>query len=108
VPRLPRPPVAAAVVQPPPAPAQPLSNINPNAGFSQQEEQQFQLAAVTQGAADQEDPQEEVELAMSDHRARDAAAGGYVLGGGMMLSSAVAVAYRRRLQRATRTRTVRV
>jgi hypothetical protein len=106
-PRPPRPPVVAAVVQPPPAPAQPLSNINPNAGFSQQEEQQFQLAAVTQGAADEQE-QEEVELAMSDYRARDTAAAGYVFGGAAMLSTATALAYRRRLQRTTRTRTVRI
>jgi hypothetical protein len=106
MPRPPRPPVVAAVVQPPPAPAQPLSNINPNAGFSQQEEQQFQLAAVTQDASE-ENAQEEVELAMSDHRARDAAAAGYLFGGAAVLSTATALAYRRRLQRSMRTRTVR-
>lgn len=106
IPRPPRPPVVAAVVQPPPAPAQPPTNINPNAGFSQQEEQQFQLAAVTQGAGEEQQEQEEVELAMSDHRARDTAAGGYLFAGAAILSGATAVAYRRRLQRAVRTRTV--
>jgi hypothetical protein len=108
VPRPPRPPVVAAVVQPPPAPVQPLSNVNPNAGFSQQEEQQFQLAAVTQDASEEQQEQEEVELAMSDHRARDVAAGGYLFGGAAVLSTATALAYRRRLQRSVRTRPVRV
>jgi hypothetical protein len=44
---------------------------------------------------------------MSDHRQRDTAAGGAVLAGAALLSAGAA-AYRRRLQRATRPRTVRV
>jgi len=66
-PLAPRPPVAiVAAVLPAPInpPAQPISNINPNAGVSHQEEQQMQLATVTQDL--NEEQQEEVaELAMS-------------------------------------------
>lgn len=101
-------PQPVALVQPP-GPAQPITNMNMNAGFSQQEEQQFQLAAVSQGASDQQEDVEGVEeLAMSDYRARnDAYAGGYLLGSVAILSTAAALAYRRRLQRSTRVRTVR-
>lgn len=101
-PRPVKPPVAIAIPNPPPAPAQPISNINLNAGFSQQEEQQYQLAAVTQGASDEAQDDEEFEYAMSDHRARDTAAGGAALGGALILSTAAALAHRRRLQRTTR------
>lgn len=101
------PPVAVAVVQPP-IPQAPVSNINPNAGFSNQEEQQYQLAAVGQDASQDDQEQEEVagELAMSDWRARDAMGAGSMLAGAAVLSAAAGLAYRRRLQRATRPRTV--
>jgi hypothetical protein len=102
IPRPLRPPIAIAIPNPPPAPAQPITNINLNAGFSQQEEQQFQLAAVTQGASEENAADEELELAMSDHRYRDTAAGGAALGGAFLLASGAAVAHRRRLQRSTR------
>jgi hypothetical protein len=103
-----RPPVAAAV-QPPQPPAQPISNMNLNAGFSQQEEQQYQLAAVTQGAQETELGEEEIELAMSRlDPERDVAAATGLLGGATALSVLAGVAYRRRLQRASRTRVVRV
>lgn len=108
-PRPPKPPIAIALPQPPPAPAQPISNINLNAGLSQEEEQQYQLAAVTQGANEEQQNEETLELAMSDYRARDAAAAGMMLGGASLLTAGAAVAYRRRLrtQRAARAGYVR-
>lgn len=102
-----RQPVAIALAPPPNPPVQPISNINLNAGFSQQEEQQFQLAAVTQGASE-ESAEEEVELAMSGLDRDDALAPvGAFLAGAAMLTAAAAVAQRRRLQRSTRPAVVR-
>jgi hypothetical protein len=101
-------PQPVALVQPPVPPAQPLANMNMNAGFSSQEEQQFQLAAVGQDAGEQQEQVEGAEeLAMSDYRHRDSAAGATMLGGALMMSAAAGVAYRRRLQRAQQVRTVR-
>jgi hypothetical protein len=101
-------PQPVGVVQPPVPPAQPLANMNMNAGFSSQEEQQFQLAAVGQDAGEQQEQVEGAEeLAMSDYRHRDSAAGATMLGGALMMSAAAGVAYRRRLQRAQQVRTVR-
>ena len=97
-PRPAKPPIALALPQPPPAPAQPISNINLNAGLSQEEEQQYQLAAVTQGANEEFQDEESLELAMSDYRARDAAAAGFVLAGASLMTAAAAAAYRRRLR----------
>jgi hypothetical protein len=107
-PPLPRPPPALALVPPPNPPVQPISNINPNAGFSQQEEEQFQVATVTQDAQDQEQD-EEVELAMSslDRDQRDATSGALLAAGALVLSAGAGVAYRRRLQRSHRFSTVR-
>lgn len=103
IPAPPRAPIAIALAPPPNPPVQPISNINLNAGFSQQEEQQFQLATVTQGAGDQQQEDEEVELAMvglgQDTSATPVAA---FLAGATLLSAAAAVAHRRRLQRTTR------
>jgi hypothetical protein len=99
-------PVIAPVVipqfQPPPV-QNPPSNINPNAGFSQQEEQQFQLATVSQDASEQQQDEEEVELAMSAVHQNDAAAAGFVLGCAtfVTIAAAAGVAHRRRTQRAT-------
>lgn len=109
---LPRPQLAPVLLpqfQPPPV-NNPISNINPNAGFSQQEEQQLQLAAVGQDAEQQQQDEEEVELAMSAVHENDAAAAGLVLGCAMFvgLAGAVGVAHRRRTQRATRTAYARV
>jgi hypothetical protein len=101
LPAPPRPPAAIALVPPPNPPVQPVSNINVNAGFSQQEEQQFQLATVAQGAEEEEN--EDVELAMvgleRDTSTTPVAA---FLTGAMVLSAAAALAHRRRLQRSTR------
>jgi hypothetical protein len=107
---IPAKPHPAAIVQPPVPPAQPLANMNMNAGFSSQEEQQFQLAAVGQDASEhQEEVEGAEELAFSDYRQRDGAAGAAaMLGGAFMISAAAGVAYRRRLQRAHRVRTVRI
>ena len=107
-PAAPRPP-AAVVVIPPPNPPAPVTNVNINAGFSQQEEQQFQLAAVTQGAGEQTQEDEEVELAMSALDVDD----GFTpvaafLASATALSMAAALAHRRRLQRTTRQSCVRV
>ncbi|HVF03670.1 MAG TPA: vWA domain-containing protein [Frankiaceae bacterium] len=108
-PVLPRIPVAIALPPPPNPPVQPVSNINPNAGFSQQEEQQLQLAAVTQGAEEQQQEEEAPELAMSalesDLSATPVAG---FLAGAVILSSAAAAAHRRRLQRTTRESVARV
>lgn len=101
-------PVAIALPPPPNPPVQPVSNVNPNAGFSQQEEQQLQLAAVTQGAEEMQE-EEAPELAMSglesDLSATPVAA---FLAGAVILSSAAGLAHRRRLQRTTRQSVVRV
>jgi hypothetical protein len=107
-PPLPRPPPALALVPPPNPPVQPISNINPNAGFSQQEEEQFQVATVTQDVQDQEQA-EELELAMSslDRNQRDATSGALLAVGALALSTGAGVAYRRRLQRSHRFSTVR-
>jgi hypothetical protein len=107
-PPLPRPPPALALVPPPNPPVQPISNINPNAGFSQQEEEQFQVATVTQGAQEEEQ-EEELELAMSavDRDQRDATSGALLAGGALVLSTGVGIAYRRRLQRSHRFSSVR-
>lgn len=104
-----RPPAAVAIANPPPPLTQPINNMNPNAGFSREEQKQFQLAAVGQDASESdEQEQEATEFAISDYRARDSYAAGAMLAGAAVLSTATALAYRRRLQRATRTRTVRV
>lgn len=97
-------PVLFPQFQPPPV-NNPPANINPNVGFSQQEEQQFQLATVSQDASEQQQDDEEVELAMSAVHENDAAAAGFVLGCAMFVSAATAVGwgYRRRTQKATRT-----
>jgi len=103
-PPLPRPrPIVLALVPPafqPPVPNNPISNINPNAGLSQEEQQQFQVATVTQGAQEDEEA-EDVELAMSGVRPDDAAAASLLLGAATVVS--VAYALRRRTQRATAT-----
>ncbi|MDQ1712232.1 MAG: hypothetical protein QOE45_1682 [Frankiaceae bacterium] len=99
---IPRPliaPVVAPQFQPPPA-QQPV-NMNPNAGFSQQEEQQFQLAPVSQGAEDDQE-QEADELAMSRVDRTDPAAAALLLGCATFVSAAGGVALRRRTQRAFR------
>ena len=108
----PRPPIAPVLIpqfQPPPV-NNPPGNLNPNAGFSQQEEQQLQLAAVGQGASEEAPEEEEVELAMSAVQEQDAAAAGLVLGCAMFvgLAGAVGLAHRRRTQRSTRTAYARV
>jgi hypothetical protein len=99
VPKLPLVGVALPVPNPPP----PASNVNLNAGFSQQEEEQFQVATVSEEAGDNTQDDEVVELAMSRYpRDPGAAPVAAFLGGTAVLSAAVAVAQRRRLQRATR------
>jgi hypothetical protein len=103
VPPPPRRPRAPEVPEPPPAPLRPLvlpvflpelnpvppnppNNLNPNAGLSQEEQKQFQLATVSQGAAENEEQQEDVELAMT----------GLTLGSAAVMSAAAAWAMRRR------------
>jgi hypothetical protein len=98
-------PVLAPVLLPPfqvPPVNNPPPNLNPNAGFSQQEEEQFQLAAVTQDES-AEDEADEVELAMSGVRPEDAAA--RLLFGCAALTSlagGVVLSRRRRVQRSLR------
>jgi hypothetical protein len=84
------------VPEPPPAVNQPPPNVNPNAGFSSQEEEQFQVATVSQDAQE-DDGAEEVALAMSAYRGDDSAAL-LLLGAATVVSAAsgVAVARRRR------------
>jgi hypothetical protein len=103
-PVVPRPPtVVAAIPQPLNPPAQPPANVNPNAGFSSQEEEQFQVATVTQeDSTEADDALETVELAMSRRGDDPAVAGAAMFGGAAVLSAATAAAYRRRLQRAAR------
>jgi hypothetical protein len=108
-PELPEPPrrpaLLPAVVLPVPPPPinNPPPNMNMNAGFSQQEEQQMQIATVGQDAAEQEDESEEVELAMSAVH-RDDAAARTMLGCalGMSAVAAAGFAQRRRTQRSVR------
>jgi hypothetical protein len=89
--------------QPPPI-NNPPPNLNPNAGFSQQEEQQFQLATVQQGAQENEHEETEEELAMVGVAREDAAAANVLLGcaGIMSVVGAGAYAQRRRVQRSLR------
>jgi hypothetical protein len=103
----PRPLVAIAPVVPAPVnpPAQPISNMNFNAGFSHQEEQQFQVAAVTQDAV--EEQPDVVELEMSALPPQRHQGGTLALGGATVLTG-MAFAYQRRLQRRTKVRHVRI
>lgn len=90
----------------PPPPNNPPGNLNPNAGLSQEEEQQFQIATVQQGAQENEAQpgEEEVELAMTGLSHDDAAAATLVLGCAGMVSAAAGAAlfHRRRTQRSLR------
>ncbi|MDQ1710875.1 MAG: hypothetical protein QOE45_325 [Frankiaceae bacterium] len=113
VPELPLPkPVRVApaiLVEPPPVPNLPPNNINPNAGLSQEEEKQFQLATVGQDAAET-DTQEEEELAMSAlPSAEDRAAAQLLLGSALLVGAGASVVYasRRRTQQALRRATAR-
>jgi hypothetical protein len=100
------PPVLIPQFQPPPV-NNPPGNLNPNAGFSQQEEEQAQLATVSQDASEQEqdDGAEELELAMSGVAGDDAAAATLVLGCATMVAAGAGAVYaqRRRTQRSLRT-----
>lgn len=89
--------------QPPPI-NNPPPNLNPNAGFSQQEEQQFQLATVQQGAQENEAEDVEEELAMVGVAREDAAAATLLFGcaGIMSVAGAGVFAHRRRVQRSLR------
>jgi len=100
----PRPPSAVVVVPPLNPPVQPISNANPNAGFSSQEEQQFQLATVGQDASEEEQTAPETEYAMSGlERASREGAMAVTFAGAALLSTATAFALRRRAQHAVRT-----
>ena len=92
-------PVAVPQFQPPP-PNNPPGNLNMNAGLSQEEEQQFQLAGVTQGATDADQEAEDVELAMSGLGEGDAAAATMLFGCaiGMSIMAGGVLAHRRRTQ----------
>jgi hypothetical protein len=93
---------------PPPVPNQPPSNINPNAGLSHEEQQQFQLAAVHQGAGEEQAEEvEEADLAMSGLDDSDAAR--LVLGCAGLASAVAGGVYasRRRAQKAMRPSYVR-
>jgi hypothetical protein len=72
-----------------PVPPNPPNNLNPNAGLSHEEQKQFQLATVSQDAAENEE-QEDVELAMT----------GLVLGAATAMSAATFWAMRRRAEAA--------
>jgi hypothetical protein len=109
LPPLVKPPVAPiAVPNFNPPVNNPPANMNPNAGFSQQEEEQMQVATVSQGAEEQQDDAEEVELAMSALD-RDAVAARAMLGCAVAFSAAsgVVLSRRRRTQQALRTVRVR-
>lgn len=100
-----------AIVPPPPAvpnpvpnpnpPPNPNPNINPNSGFASQENQQFQLASVTQGEGQQQQDEEATELAMSalDRRPEPSTLPLYAAAG-LMTSLAAATAFRRRTRTA--------
>jgi hypothetical protein len=103
VPRPPQPPAPPIAVEPPPPVTNnPPANLNMNAGFSHQEEEQFQVATVTQDI--QEDDSDEVELAMSAVGHDDPAAAPVLLGAAMLTTAAAGYAFaqRRRLQRSLR------
>jgi hypothetical protein len=101
VPHSPLVPLLAVPFQPPVV-NNPPANLNPNAGLSSQEEEQLQVATVSQGVAE-DDGAEDVELAMSG-LPRDSGAARMVLGCAAMtsLGGAVTFAHRRRTQRAIR------
>ncbi len=100
-PYVPRPvvlPVLVPEIQP--VPNQPPNNLNPNAGLSQEEEQQYQLAAVGQDASEQTDEAEDVELAMSALPEDSAARTGLMLGAAALMSAGASAVWatRRRAQ----------
>lgn len=98
-------PVVPAPINPP---ANPISNINPNAGFSQQEEQQFQLASVLQDASEEEQP-ELAELEMSALPApSDTQLRAQLALGGAAVVTGFAFAYQRQLQRRSQVRQARI
>jgi hypothetical protein len=101
-----RPLVPALILAEPQPPApQPPSNVNPNAGFSQEEQQQFQVATVTQDATETEES-EETELAYSALPSpEDRAAAGLLLGAMTLVSAGAATgwALRRRTRHALAT-----
>jgi hypothetical protein len=91
--------------QPQPPVNNPPNNLNPNAGLSHEEQQQFQVATVGQDAGEETEEQEEPELAMSGLPSpEDRAAAGLLLGAATLVSAgATAVwASRRRTQRSLR------
>ena len=106
----PRRPLAAAIIMVEPQPMlNPPNNLNLNAGLSQEEQKQFQLATVGQDAA--EDGVEETEeLAMSAlPSAEDRAAATLLLGASTLVSAGAAAVWarRRRTQHAQRVATAR-
>jgi hypothetical protein len=89
--------IAPVPPAPPNAPPQPISNINPNAGLTHEEEQQSQLALVTQDAAEGE-AAEELEMSQLGGRRRDMGTGPLAIGAAVLLT-ATAFAHQRRTQR---------
>jgi hypothetical protein len=105
VPRPPQPPpVPVAVEPPPPVTNNPPPNLNANAGFSHQEEEQYQVATVTQDVQEDGAGDETLELAMSAVRDGDPAAAPVLLGAAMVTTAAAgyAFAHRRQVQRSLR------
>ena len=106
-PSLPKPLAAAIVLIEPQAPPNLPNNMNLNAGLSQEEQKQFQLATVSQGATETEEA-EDVELAMTGlPPAEDRAAAALLLGAATMVSAGAVWARRYRTQHAPRGVTVR-
>lgn len=104
-PRVIRPIAPILVVEPQPFPNLP-NNLNLNAGLSQEEQKQFQLAAVGQDASEATEEAEDVELAMTGlPSAEDRAAAWLLLGAATAVSAGAATVWatRRRSQHALRT-----
>lgn len=104
-PRPPQPPPPPIPVEPPPPVSNnPPANLNMNAGFSSQEEEQYQVAAVGQDLQDDDADDEAVELAMSAVHEGDPATAPLLLGAAMLTTAAAGYAFalRRRTQRSLR------
>jgi hypothetical protein len=99
------PPPPIPIEPPPPVTNNPPPNMNVNAGFSSQEEEQYQIAAVGQDAKDDEAEDEAAEYAMSAVREGDPATAPLLLGAALLTTGAAGYAFalRRRTQRSLRT-----
>ncbi|MBV9097937.1 MAG: VWA domain-containing protein, partial [Frankiaceae bacterium] len=82
-----RPPVAVAAPVPPNPPAQPPSNVNPNAGMAREEQQQPQLAMAAQDSTEAGDSTEVVEMSAMRNPPSNSTAM-FLAGAGVLMAAA--------------------